>query len=401
MSRDVRSVNLNLRDVRLVDDDQERAGRWDVEIRDGRIHAVLPAPPSTLASDLPVVDAKGAYLLPGLIDLHVHLVWDGGQDPVATLERERREETLLRAVGHARQTLEAGITTVRDLGSVDDLVIDLAEAVERCHVVGPRIVASGRTIIMTGGHDPFWGIMADGPADVLKATRRQLYRGAAVIKVSATGGVYGRARGESVSDEELSYEELRIIVEEAHKRGIPVAAHAIGLSGIRNAVQAGVDTIEHGHQLTLELARELAGRDGTMVPTLFVYQQIAEQAGIPAYAQTKAKAIVDEHRRAVRLAQEAGLRIGAGSDAGSPLTPHGALIDELLALVDAGMSPGDALRAATQDAARILGLGHELGRVEPGYLADLVLVPENPLVDLGRLRSVSSVWQEGHLVFAR
>ena len=399
MSRDVRSVNLNFRDVRLVDQDQERAGLWDVEIRDGRIHAVLPASSSIPTSDLPVVDAKGAYLLPGLIDLHVHLVWDGGHDPVATVARERREETLLRAVGHAQQTLEAGITTVRDLGSVHDLAIDLAEAVERGHVVGPRIIASGRTIIMTGGHDPFWGIMADGPADVLKATRRQLYRGAAVIKVSATGGVYGRARGESVSDEELSYEELRIIVEEAHKHGIPVAAHAIGLSGIRNAVQAGVNTIEHGHQLTRELAADLAARDGTLVPTLFVYRQIAEQRGIPDYAQ--AKAIVDEHCRAVRLAQDAGLRIGAGSDAGSPLTPHGALIDELLALVDAGMSPGDALKAATRGAARVLGLGHELGQVAPGFLADLVLVPENPLLDLGRLRSISSVWKGGCLVFAR
>ncbi len=379
-------MNLKLRNVRLLDDDQERAGLWDVEVRNGRIHVVLAASPSIPMSDLPVVDARGAYLLPGLIDLHVHLVWDGGPDPVATLERERREETLLRAVGHARQTLEAGITTVRDLGSVDDLAIDLAEAVERGHVVGPRIIASGRTIIMTGGHDPFWGVMADGPADVLKATRSQLYRGAAVIKVSATGGVYGRARGESVSDEELTFAEIRVIVDEAHKRGIAVAAHAIGFNGIRNAVQAGVDTIEHGHQLTPELAADLASRDGTLVPTLFVYRQIAEQPSIPDYAQTKAKAIVDEHRRAVRLAQEAGLRIGAGSDAGSPMTPHGALIDELLALVDAGVSPADALRATTQDAARVLGLGHELGRVAPGFLADLVLVPENPLADLGRLR---------------
>ncbi|MDP9357154.1 MAG: amidohydrolase family protein [Chloroflexota bacterium] len=394
-------MNLKLRGVRLLGDDQERVGLWDVEVRNGWIHAVLPASPSILASDLPMVDATGAYLLPGLIDLHVHLVWDGGPDPVATLERERREETLLRAVGHARQTLEAGITTVRDLGSVDDLGIDLAEAVERGHVVGPRIIASGRTIIMTGGHDPFWGVMADGPADVLKATRSQIYRGAAVIKVSATGGVYGRARGESVSDEELTFAEIRVIVDEAHKRGIAVAAHAIGLNGIRNAVQAGVDTIEHGHQLTPELAADLAARDGTLVPTLFVYRQIAEQPGIPDYAQAKAKAIVDEHRRAVRLAQEAGLRIGAGSDAGSPLTPHGALIDELLALVDAGVSPGSALRATTQDAARVLGLGHELGRVAPGFLADLVLVPENPLADLGRLRSISSVWKGGRLVFAR
>jgi len=394
-------MNLLLQDVHIIDDRGEISGRQNVEIRQGRIHAVLPASQPSEKSDLQVVDGKGAYLLPGLIDLHVHLVWDGSRDPIERLRKERLKDTLLRAVGHARQTLEAGITAVRDLGSVDDLAIDLAEAVERGHISGPRIFASGRTIIMTGGHDPFWGIMVDGPEEVLKATRRQIYRGARVIKTSATGGVYGRAERETVLDEELSYEEIRVLVEEAHKRGVPVAAHAIGQKGISNAVAAGVDTIEHGHQLTYLLATELAARNGALVPTLFVYRQIAEQPGIPEYAKAKARTIVGDHRQAVQLARTAGLRIGAGTDAGSPLTPHGSLIDELLALVDAGLPPLDALKSATYDAALILGMGSQLGRIEPGFLADLILVPENPLEDLRRLRSVSSVWKEGHLVFSR
>jgi len=190
------------------------------------------------------------YLLPGLIDLHVHLVWDGSPDPVEQLRKESTERTLLRAVRHARETLEAGITTVRDLGSIDDLAVDLSRAVERGDVVGPRIVPSGRTIIMTGGHDPFWGIMVDGPQEALKAARHQIYRGAGVIKVSATGGVYGRTEGESATHTELNPDEICAVTREAHKLGVPVAAHAIGREGIRNCVKAGVDTIEHGKQLT-------------------------------------------------------------------------------------------------------------------------------------------------------
>lgn len=385
---------------------EDRFVRGEVEIKNGRIHSVrlrdakeaAPKPQDDRENSLARFDGHGAYLLPGLIDLHVHLVWDGSSDPVSPLLRERPEETLLRAVGHARETLYAGITTVRDLGSVHDLAIDLAAAVDRGHVPGPRIIASGRTIIMTGGHDPFWGIMADGEDEVRKATRRQAYRGAQVIKISATGGVYGRVQGEAVEDEELTQGEVRVVVEEAHRRGLPVAAHAIGRRGIENSVLAGVDTIEHGHQLTPELAGQLAEYGGALVPTLHVYRQIAEQPGIPAYAQEKARQIVEEHGEAVRLARDAGVLIGAGSDAGSPLTPHGALIDELLALVEAGLTPLEALASSTTVAAKILGRAGDLGRIEPGYMADLILVPENPLEDLIRLRQVSCIWKEGGLV---
>jgi imidazolonepropionase-like amidohydrolase len=394
------TAGLLLQDVHTIDDRGEVSGRQNIEIRQGKIHAIHPASQPSGTTDLEAVNCKGSYLLPGLIDLHVHLVWDGSTDPAEKLAKERREETLLRAVGHARQTLEAGTTTVRDLGSVDDLAIDLAEAVEQGHILGPRIFASGRTIIMTGGHDSFWGIMVDGTQEVIKATRHQIFRGAHVIKTSATGGVYGR-RQETITDEELSYDEIRALVEEAHKRGVPVAAHAISRKGISNAIAAGVDTIEHGHQLTYLLATELAARKGALVPTLFVYRQISKQPGIPEYAQEKAKAIIGEHRQAIQLARMAGVRIGAGTDAGSPLTPHGSLVDELLALVDVGLSPVEALKSATYDAATILGKEKELGRIEPGFLGDLILVPENPLEDLNRLRSVLSVWKEGRLAFSR
>lgn len=385
-------MNITIESVQLLDIPYGgvKDGVWDVTIADGRIRTIRQAKSTTSSKN-----GESRFLLPGLIDTHVHLIWDGSADPVATLRDETHEQTLLRAVRHCREFLHAGITTVRDLGSVNDLAIDLAHAVEAGDVIGPTIIASGRTIVMTGGHDPFWGLFADGVDEVLKATRTQIYRGAGVIKVSATGGVYGRAIGESVDDEELGLDELEAIVREAHKRGLRVASHAIGLQGISNSIKAGVDTIEHGHFLTPELARELASRNGTLVPTLFVYEQIAHATNIPAYAQVKAQEIIARHKQAIAIAREAGLRIAAGSDAGSPLTPHTSLHDEMAAMVAAGLTPAESIRAATSDAAVALGLENQIGVVEEGLIADLILVNGNPIENLDVMRLPARIWHGG------
>jgi imidazolonepropionase-like amidohydrolase len=164
-------------------------------------------------------------------------------------------------------------------------------------------------------------------------------------------------------------------------------------------VKAGVDTIEHGQQLTPDLAAELAAYGGSLVPTLFVYRQIAERPEIPEYARAKAKALLSEHKGAIEAARSADVPIGAGSDAGSPLTPHGSLIDELLAFADAGFTPLEALRCATDRAARILGLGDKVGSIEPGHLADLMLVSDDPLEDVRSLRNAQHIWKEGQLMY--
>lgn len=396
-----------IHDVAVFDGERLLEGRHTVTIQDGRIAAVVSStalPPEMLAAARRagrLIEGTGRTLLPGLIDLHVHLTWSAGTDPVATLALESPEQTLLRAVGHGLAQRDAGITTVRDLGSPHDLAIHFGQAIAAGWVPGPRVIASGRTLIMTGGHDPFWGLMVDGRDAALKGVRTQLFAGAQVIKVSATGGVYGRAAGEAVDDVELLPEELAVIVEQAHRRGVKVAAHAIGAEGITNCLDAGVDTIEHGHFLTAAHAKRMAEAGTVLVPTLFVYQQVANAPGVPAYASAKAQAIVARHREAVAIARAAGVRIGAGSDAGSPGTPHPSLIEEIACLAAAGLPTTEALAAATAVAAEALGMAEEIGRIRPGLRADLILVDGDPTADLAALRRVTHVLQGGVLVTTR
>jgi imidazolonepropionase-like amidohydrolase len=349
-----------------------------------------------------VLDLAGAFLMPGLIDMHVHLVWSGSSDPASVVASEGEQMTVVRAVANAAAELEAGVTTVRDLGGNWDIPITVARAIERGYARGPRVVAAGKTIIMTGGHDPFWGIPSDGPQAVLHAVRRQVSRGAGVIKVAATGGVYGRPEGEEIGQCELTEEELSVAAREAHRFGLRVAAHALGSEGIANAVRAGVDTIEHGIFLSEEILAEMRQRGTALCPTLLVYRTIAENRSgtIPDYAVHKARQAAEAHWESFRMALAAGIPIVAGTDAGSPDTPHPSLVAELELMREYGMPTDQVLASATRVAAEVLGRGTSLGTVEPGKKADLLAVDGNPLEDLGQLRSVRCVLRAGTVVVA-
>jgi imidazolonepropionase-like amidohydrolase len=392
-------VTTVLRNVTLLDIDKDSLiEKGNITFSGDTIIDVSPNEHALSNGDYRVIEFPGCFALPGLIDLHTHLIWSGGSDPVQTVDAEGIALSLLHAAFNARKTLEAGITCVRDLGSNEDTIITLADAVSKGYLPGPRIISSGRTLIMTGGHDPFWGIQCDGPQELIKAVRKQVYRGAKVIKISATGGVYGRQDGEEVGTEELTREEIKAACDEAHRFGLRVAAHAISLNGIWNCIEAGVDTIEHGHFLTEPAMVKMKEKDMVWVPTLYVYRQIAEGKNLPAYAVDKAKRIVDIHRTAFKTALKMGVAIAAGSDAGSPNTPHGSLIEELEYMVDYGFTPLQAIKSATLTASKAMGMEKEIGSLSVGKKADIVVFRKNPLEDIASLKTIECVIKGGNRV---
>lgn len=387
---------LILRDARVWDGKSADLHDLDLVCRDGVVAEALPAGTARPAVDDVALDLAGATVVPGLVDAHVHLVWSGGTDPVGLVDREGEQLTLLRAAGHAQDQLRAGVTTVRDLGSSWNIAIHVARAIDRGAIEGPTVIASGRTVIMTGGHDPFWGLPCDGPDEVVKGVRTQVAAGAGVIKTAATGGVYGQAEGEDVGAAELTYEELRALTGEAHRRGRKVAVHALGTEGIRDAVAAGVDTVEHGVFLTEDIVEDMVRRGTVLCPTVAVYRRIADGLA-PDYATAKAREVVAAHRASVALARDAGVPIIAGTDAGAPGMPHPSLLDEVDALRELGLTPLEALRAATSGAADAIGTPRA-GRVAVGAPADLVVLDGDPLSDPGLLRHPWAVVRHAALV---
>ena len=386
---------MRIRKVHVFDGQKLCEGLFDVVTEQNRIAAVTPWDGTPAAQG--EIDGNGGYLLPGLIDLHVHLTWDGLVDPAMDIWHRSKEENLLETVANTLKYLQAGVTSVRDLGSPDDDCIHVGQAIRRGWLAGPRIFGSGQSIIMTGGHDPFHGIPVDGPWEALKAVRTQVMKGCAVIKVSATGGVYGREEGEAVDDTELRKEELEMIMDEAHRRHVPVTAHAIGEQGIRACLEAGIDCIEHGQYIQEDMAQFMAQHGVAFVPTFYIYKHLTEDPNTPEYAREKASRVLEHHKNAVRLAKQYGVTIGTGSDAGSPNTPHPALQEELEALTESGLTNTEILAAATGNAAKILWQEGKVGTVAPGAFADLLLVDADPTADLTVLRKLRMVIANGEI----
>jgi imidazolonepropionase-like amidohydrolase len=369
-----------------------------VVIEDGRIAEVTAGRPG----GGPTLDLGGLTLLPGLINCHVHLCLGGEPDPTKILEVDAPALRTIKAVLRARQTLEAGITTVRDLGGPDGIPLAVRDAVRDGLVPGPRVLAAARGICMTGGHGWRFGREADGPDDVRRAVREQLKAGADVIKIFATGGVL--TPGVEPGSPQLTAEEIRAAIEEARKAGRRTAAHAQAEQGIAACVAAGITSIEHGIYLTEPIARTMAREGIALVATLVAPDRIVSggvAAGIPAFVVEKSQAVTARHVESFQLAMRIGVPIAAGTDAGTPLNPHGSIVGELALMVKAGMAPLDALRAATATAAHLLGLQHETGRVAPGLAADLLAVEGEPAERLEALDAVRLVIARGRIAVNR
>ena len=386
-----------LRDVTVVDGTGADPVPGQAVVVEGRRIAWLgPADQAPSTSPDAVVDGGGRTVLPGLINCHVHLCNDGAPDLFAQVMSDSISVATLRAARSARETLHSGVTTVRDCGAADEIVIELARAIEGGMIPGPRVQAAGRVITMTGGHGHFIGREADGADAVRRAVRTEIKAGAGVIKVMATGGVL--TPGVSPTQTALLPEELAVVAQEAHNSGRRVATHAIGGTGILNALRAGIDSIEHGFYLDDETLDLAVTQGAFLVPTMLAVDRIVRNGlaqGIPAWVVDKAEREAHKQRESFAAAVSSGMRVAAGTDAGTPFNGHGDLGLELGLMVDHGLSSMQALVAATRHAAENLGLLHELGTLEVGKLADLVVVDGDPVADITATSRVALVVKDG------
>jgi len=377
-----------------------------VLVVDGKIVEVNP---NSIPPEARIVDLGDRTLMPGLIDSHVHLT-SSGDNFRAQILTENAAEAALRGAVSARVTLMAGFTTVRDLAQLIPsstlIAVALANASEKGWIVAPRIIAAGHALSITGGQiDPsMWvgsaeGILelgpeygiADGVDEVVKATRYQIKHGAKVIKIAATAGVMSRQG--RIGAQQYSEAELQAVVEEAARHNVRVAAHAMGAAGINAAIRAGVASIEHGWMLDDESIRLMKKHGTYLVPTISMINQISFD-DMPAPTLVKAQQVFPLVNQMTAKAIRSGVKIAMGSDAS--VTPHGRNAFEIMALVGVGMTPLQAIQAATINAADLLGTP-DRGRVEPGLLADLIAVDGNPLDDIGALSNVVFVMKGGKI----
>ncbi|MDB5094506.1 MAG: Amidohydrolase [Candidatus Eremiobacteraeota bacterium] len=357
---------------------------------------------SRIAGDGETVEADRTYeaacVVPGLINAHAHLEMNGEPDTQGIYLIRTPTERTLDAARNARLALEGGVTTLRDLGGKESNAVALRDAIAKGDHVGPTIVPAGRALCMTGGHGAFIGRETDGPWDARKGVREQLKAGASCIKLIATGGVL--TKGAVPGLDQLSEEEMRAAIEEAHTHGLRVAAHAIGTNGIKNALRAGVDSIEHGHLLDDEAIELFKARGTYLVPTLAAVSCIYENAASgaqPDFVVRKATELYERAQVNIGKAWRAGVTIAGGSDAGTPYNRHQDYAYEVeLMSTMLGMSAQQALTAATATAGALLGV--DAGTLAPERPADLLLLDRDVGADVRALRSPRVVIKGGVVV---
>jgi len=380
-----------------------------IVVEDNKIKAVKKGFAEAQEGDT-VIDLKTSTVMPGLMDMHVHLSSQHG-GPQTYLERFSLNEAdyALRAANYAKITLDSGFTTVRNLGDGYNETVALRNAISKGYATGPRIYTVAKSIATTGGHaDPSNGLshllrpdvgpkqgVVNGEAEAREAVRTRYQDGADLIKITATGGVLSVAK--SGQNPQFMTDELEAIVETAKDYGMTVAVHAHGKEGMKRAIEAGVDSIEHGTYMDDEI-RTLMKKHGTYyVPTILAGKFVADKAKIdgffPELVRPKAAAIGPLIQNTFEQAHKTGVKIAFGTDSG--VSAHGDNAQEFSLMVEAGMKPADALLSATVNSANLLGISDILGTLEEGKLADIVAVQGNPLDDISLMESVSFVMKDG------
>ncbi len=384
-------------------------GEMTLVIEDGRIKAMSAGHSDPAGGAARTINLKGMTCLPGLIDSHVHLTGETSPTGYTDQFRWNVADYAIRSTVYARRTLEAGFTTVRNLGDGDNASISLRNAINQGVVPGPRIYTAGSAIGSTGGHaDGTDGYRADlqgdpgpklgiinGPDDAWKAVRQHYKDGADLIKIMPSGGVLDESS--SVDNAQMTMQELEAVIAAAHDYGFTVAAHAHGAEAIRRAVTAGVDSIEHGTYMSDADMKLMKQRGTWYVPTIIAGRYVAEKAAVPGYypeqIAAKARQVGPVIQKTAGRAFKAGVKMAFGTDAG--VYPHGQNAKEFEYMVEAGIPNAYALQAATVNAAALLKQSDNMGSLEAGKFADVIAVKGNPLDDISLMKQVDFVMKAG------
>jgi imidazolonepropionase-like amidohydrolase len=370
----------------------------DVTVSGDRIASIDASDPSRrLPAGVLVIDGAGATLLPGLIDCHAHYTIDPTVEDGFLLHRaERAEELVLRAAGMARRALEAGITTARSAGSPGNLDVVLSAAIAAGRVAGPRLLAAGPALTITGGHGHLFGREVDGEHEFIRAVRANVRDGAEVIKIVASEAAMLTSSIAGV--EEVSAAELEAVVREAHRLHRRVLSHAQNSEAVRRSARAGVASVEHAFLADEAAVATLAETGTTLVPTLTVTDVWHDLPGLTAAQRERQDEIERLHRHSCETAIRLGVEVVTGTDTGVRGVMPDMVWREIVLLHDHGASAMQAIQAATSTAARLLGIEAEVGTVAIDKVADLILVDGNPLQDLSRLARPRMVMHAGSLV---
>jgi imidazolonepropionase-like amidohydrolase len=380
-----------------------------ITVTDGRIVSVQPgSAPGNVGADVEIIDLGGKVVLPGLIDLHVHLTGDPGGD-FRDEAVDPDEWGVVMGVKNAALTVKAGFTTVREAGSAQNTAFVLRRGTAEGKIVGPRIVAAGPALSIVGGHGDVSGFRKDvltaldtgytctGPLECAEKVRKASRLGSDVIKITATGGVLSQ-QGRGL-EAHFTDAELKSIADTAHSLGLKVMAHAHGARGIEAAAAAGIDTIDHGTFADEAALKVMKAKGTALVPTLMALEGVRARLGKGIYTPTvevKARQALEAAGRQVTRAKAMGVTVAFGTDAG--VFEHGSNGGEFALLVKAGMTPTEALASATTVAAKTLGMENEIGRIAIGYSADLVAVAENPITNIRTLEKPEWVMVRGRIV---
>jgi imidazolonepropionase-like amidohydrolase len=376
-----------------------------IVIEGDKISQIAPSGEIKAAPGDTTIDLPDATLLPGLIDMHTHLTFELSSLSYEGLKISTAREAL-HGARNARRTLEAGFTTVRNVGAKDYADIALRDAINDGDVIGPRMVASGPALGITGGHcdenllPPAFHFFGEGVADGVEAVQHKVREvikyGADVIKICATGGVL--SKGDDPNASQFTLEEMKAIVADAHRLGRKVAAHAHGAEGVRWASEAGVDSIEHGHLMDDAAVATLKKNGTYLVPTLFLGEYMEknlDRSDVPEYSKQKMRDVAAAMQKNVKKAFDAGVKVAFGTDAA--VYPHGLNAGEFHVYVKLGMTPLAAIQTATVNASDLLGPKFAVGSLEPGKFADVIAVDGDPTKDVTILEHVKFVMKSGNV----